>query len=244
MSRLDDILTELKSLIEEGNKRIPNPKKPLSALELVRPYETWYSRSLSAISQIIPERSQDFRNAYKIDKRKEITPETYTISDYLIGLSITLRGASVFDTETVYYLKLRKQLALLGAALEIAPSVLRDIRTVIHSELLDSDLDAARMLLKAGHLRSAGVVCGVVLEAHLKTVASRHNITVRKQKPTLADLNDLLKDQSVLDIPNWRLIQRLADIRNLCAHATEREPTRDEVEDLIRGTDKIIKEIF
>jgi hypothetical protein len=45
-------------------------------------------------------------------------------------------------------------------------------------------------------------------------------------------------------LPTWRLIQRLGDIRNLSAHSKEREPTKDEIEDMIRGCEKLIAEVF
>jgi len=41
-----------------------------------------------------------------------------------------------------------------------------------------------------------------------------------------------------------RLIQRYNDIRTLCCHSKEREPTNDEVSELINGVDKSIKAIF
>jgi hypothetical protein len=126
---------------------------------------------------------------------------------------------------------------------EAAPSVLRDIRLTLRAELLDSDIHAARNLLEAGHLRSAGIVCGVVLETHLRSVCERHNVKVTKKDPGISDLNELLKGAGVYDVPLWRLIQRLADIRNLCGHRKERDPKPDEVEDLISGTDKVTKEV-
>ena len=48
----------------------------------------------------------------------------------------------------------------------------------------------------------------------------------------------------VLDIPSWRQIQRLGDIRNLCVHKKERDPTNDEVEELINGVEKYTKTLF
>jgi hypothetical protein len=83
-----------------------------------------------------------------------------------------------------------------------------------------------------------------VLERHLKRVADARGITIRKKQPSIGDLNDALKNGGAYDTPPWRQIQRLADIRNLAGHAKERDPTTDEIRELIEGTDKTIKTIF
>jgi hypothetical protein len=48
----------------------------------------------------------------------------------------------------------------------------------------------------------------------------------------------------VTTVPQWRFIQHLGDIRNLCDHAKEREPTKEGIEDLVAGTEKVLKTIF
>ena len=55
---------------------------------------------------------------------------------------------------------------------------------------------------------------------------------------------DSQKSNNVVDIPEWRNIQRLADIRNMCDHHKGAEPTKENIEELIAGTDKMIKTIF
>ena len=84
----------------------------------------------------------------------------------------------------------------------------------------------------------------MILEGHLQRVTQNHNITIRKKTPTIADLNDPLKNAGVYDNPTWRKIQLLADIRNLCSHKKSREPTDDEVVELISGVNWIIESIF
>jgi predicted transcriptional regulator len=100
------------------------------------------------------------------------------------------------------------------------------------------------MLLKNRYFRAAGTIAGVVLEKHLSQVMHSHNLSLRKKHPTINDYNELLKSNQVLDIPTWRYIQRLGDLRNMCTHDKGREPINEEVTELINGVDKIIKTIF
>jgi hypothetical protein len=139
--------------------------------------------------------------------------------------------------------KFGQQLAIVHTAEERLDSVLTDIGQTLHAEILDNELDAARNLLTASHLRSAGVVAGVVLEGHLKKLLSDHSVTFRK-KATLSSLNDALKEAGVYDGPQWRNIQYLTDIRNICGHKDERDPERTQVSELIDGVAKITKTVF
>jgi hypothetical protein len=110
--------------------------------------------------------------------------------------------------------------------------------------LFDSELDAARELLKNKFVRAAGAVAGVVLERHLAQVCANHNIAIAKKNPNISNLNDLLKKANVIDTAQWRFIQHLGDLRNLCDHNKKKEPTVDEIGDLIAGVEKISKTLF
>ncbi|MCK4307255.1 hypothetical protein KAW50_03395, partial [candidate division WOR-3 bacterium] len=46
-------------------------------------------------------------------------------------------------------------------------------------------------------------------------------------------LNDILKDNNLVDLIEWRKIQYLGDIRNKCDHDKKTEPKKEEVADLI-----------
>jgi hypothetical protein len=122
-------------------------------------------------------------------------------------------------------------------------NVLTDVKGHLLAEIDDEELAVAERLLKI-NLRAAGAVAGVVLEAHLQRVATNHSIRITKKDPTISDLNDPLKNAGVYDIPTWRKIQHLADVRNLCDHKKSREPTDSEVRDLIAGVAAIIKTVF
>ena len=53
-----------------------------------------------------------------------------------------------------------------------------------------------------------------------------------------------MKRNDVLDIPTWRFLQHLTDIRNLCDHKLDREPTSEDVIGLLDGVKKAIKTIY
>ena len=211
-------------------------------------YQAWYSEAKVLIKQLLPDRLEDFVRFYQKPKpRKEITLENYRIEDYLQGLTMTRRSGylkeTIVDTSAAipHFLQ---QLAILQAASSRFESALFDIKQLVQADLFDSELDSARELAKKGFLRSAGVIAGVVLEQHLGEVCKNHNLKTQKKRPSISDFNDLLKSGSVVDIPTWRHIQRLGDLRNLCAHSKDREPTKDEIEELISGVARYTHSLF
>ena len=114
----------------------------------------------------------------------------------------------------------------------------------MQADLFDSELEAATELAKRGFTRAAGAVAGVVLEKHLAKAVENHGIKVSKKNPTIGDLNDVLKEGNVLELPQWRFSQHLADIRSLCDHDRKADPTKEQVGDLIQGVTKIVKTVF
>jgi len=100
-----------------------------------------------------------------------------------------------------------------------------------------------KQLLKIS-ARAAGSLAGVVIENHLQKVTKKHGITIRKKNPTISDLNDPLKNAGVLDTPKWRKVAYFADIRNMCSHKKDVEPTKEQVIELIDGANWLIKNVF
>jgi len=134
-------------------------------------------------------------------------------------------------------------LKILEAVKQRFESSLFDIRALVQSDLFENELDAAEGLNKNGYQRAAGAVAGVVLEAHLHTVCENHKIGIPKYG-VISKFNDLLKDADTIDIPTWRFIQRLGDLRNLCDHKKSSDPTVVDIKELIDGTRKITKTVF
>jgi hypothetical protein len=233
----DEVKKSLGKQADEILKNLPKFNKE---------YQAWYSESKVLIKQLLPDRIDDFARHYEKPKsRKDISYENYRIEDYLQGLNITQgwQKEKVVGPDAAIP-HFQQQQAILNAVSARFESSLFDIRQLVQADLFDSELAVAQELLKNGFIRASGAVAGVVLEKHLSQVAENHNITTRKKNPTISDFNDLLKEGNVLDTPTWRQIQRLGDVRNLCDHSKDREPTKEEAQELIAGVEKFTKTLF
>lgn len=207
-------------------------------------YQRWYSEAKAVIKQLLPDRYDDFKKAYEVAKnRKLVTYDNYVIEDYLRGTVRKFNGNIIVDLQTVIPV-FRQQLKIFESLQKRFESSLFEIEQIVQADLYDTELESARQLVKNKFFRAGGIISGVVLEKHLKQVCISHSVKVSKSKPTISDLNDYLKKESILDVGTWRNIQRLGDLRNLCGHDAEREPNKDDLDDLINGVDKIIKTIY
>ncbi len=263
-TNLDRYKKDLGRLVETGDKMLLDlqdrlllqrgeidaaTKKELDAetVAFETNYQAWYTESCAVIRQIIPDRLGEFEALYKGDgRRKSIGLETYTIQDWLNGVRAGTHhdGQKYFDDLSAMAARFVTQEAILKAVSSRFESSLYDIKQLVQADLFDSELDAARALAKHGFVRAAGAVAGVVLEKHLGQVVLNHKIAMRKQHPTISDLNDALKAAGVIDVPIWRNIQRLGDLRNLSDHSKQREPTTDEISELVEGVEKVMKTLF
>ena len=199
-------------------------------------YQSWYSEAKVVVRQILPDRLDDFVSHYEIPRVRKGTRDTYRIWDYLSG------NYSRFSQAAVYHFK--QQLEIVKSIQKRFESSLFDIVRIVQADLFDSELDSARALVEGGFLRAGGAMAGVVMERHLAQVCKNHKITIRKKNLTISDFNDKLKNEGVIDIPRWRLNQGLGDIRNLCTHNKDTKPTKENVEELINGVDKVTKTLF
>lgn len=244
MKEYTDLKSEIQKLIDYGQKLY-------SALEskdnskckdlgfFILNYEEWYTKALVLIKQLIPDRTQDFILLYSNPKRKETEIGTYCISDALR----TIQHIRKIYGPWTAALSVLRQVRMLQACLDKFDSKIYSIQVILQADIFDSEIESAKHLLKMGFLRAAGAICGVVLEKHFSGVCHTREIVIKKKNPAISDFNDALKD-NVYDTVEWRRVQRLGDIRNLCDHSKEREPSKDEVEELISGTEQVIKTIF
>jgi len=206
-------------------------------------YEAWYSESLALLKQVLPDRVQNFISMYEKPKgRKEVLYDNYVLQDFMQGLTVRHAGRVVVDTSAAFP-QFCQQLAIVKAAQKRFESSLFEIKQLVQADLLDSEIDAARELHKHKFFRAAGAVAGVILEKHLRQVCDDHKIKIVKKHPGIGDLNELLKKGGVIEVPKWRHISLLADLRNLCDHNKQKEPSPEQITDLIDGTEKILKTV-
>ena len=248
-SNIEKYKKDIRKLIKSGETVFRKMKDNKNLAQLRRDYEMWYSESYAIIKIILPDRISDFSKMYYDDKKKEglKTYFQYTPSTIIKGYDLNLDiGDSVVPPKEIDIAKsvFDSQIGILKSCEKRFESSLFDIKQLLQADIFDSELDAAVELNKKGFVRGAGAVAGVVLEGHLSQVCSNHKITTRKNYPTINDLNQLLKDNGIIETPTWRFIQHLGDLRNLCDHKKQKEPTKEEIEELIQGVDKISKTLY
>lgn len=240
------LYNELKDEYKEAiDKLSDEDKKLFFDAKFKENYHAWYNESLVLIKQLMPERIEDFVSLYRLPKRKEteITALTYTISDYLVGAIVRDCLGCVVVDGTAAVKKFEQQFLIVSSLKKRFDSSLYDIKQLVQADLMDSEIESAKVMLKNGFLRPAGAICGVVLEKHFAVVCEMHNIKPNKKNPCINDYNQLLKEEGIIDVPTWRKICYYADIRNLCDHNKKEEPNKEQLQDLVNGTEKIIKTI-
>lgn len=209
-------------------------------------YQAWYSASQAVIRQFLPGRLADFTGLYEQPKgRKEIRADNYVIEDYLKKVVIT----AGFDKKIVAgpadaVPVLQQQINILNSVFDRLDNVLYETQQLLHASILDQELRSARQLAKGQFLRSSGALCGVILENHLGQLCKTHQVKVSKKHMSMKEYNDLLKNQEIYSFETWRFIQHLSDLWTLSCKNRKEMPTIDEADDLIDGTEKIIKTVF
>lgn len=246
MSAADQVKQELAALLEEVKKLVKLAADSKDIIAFGWEYQAWYSRATKVVESLAPERLSEFAGYYLIDPKRKATYYTnYTIQDYIKAVAARTDhyDKPLWDVNNTVQIRITNQAQILSSLSTRIDSVLQDVKGHLFAELQDKELEAARQLVKVNH-RAAGALAGVVLERHLQRAAINHGVVPNKKNPTISDLNDPLKQKGVYGVPLWRKIQLLADIRNLCSHQKDAEPTEDQVSELIDGVNAVIKSVF
>lgn len=140
---------------------------------------------------------------------------------------------------------LRRLNSVLRATLDdVNTGLLISFKTIIQSEVFDSELDQAKHFLDSGYLVAAAVTAGVVLETSIKELCKKNGIDIylpESTKPKKLDvLNAALKNAEVYNILQQKKITALADVRNNAAHGNVDQFSREDVIDMIRDIERFL----
>lgn len=243
MTAAKAVLAEVQALLKSGAQLfdlLPE-KKAQGATGFVTDYQSWYTLALKCVELLAHDRLAEFRAYYEIDpKRKSLGYGTYVIQDYVKGVAPARHREPNFDCRKQARRCLINQLAILRSATSRVDSIVANLHAGLLADIRDAELETARDLMKSSP-RAAGALAGVILERHLKEVIAAHGIPTRKKRPTLSDFSELLKKGNVIDVPTWRRLTYLADIRNLCSHKGEKGPTNEQIIELLEGVNWAMK---
>lgn len=253
---IENLAEQIENLVKEGWRLFESWKeasKQAGPVEMVE-YEQWYSDTYPIVQMLLPFRMNDFERLYRSEHGFR-DRQTYSITDFLNasyldfpldhtdtdgygdGMEARLRESGVCAA-----IMLKQQIAILAATYSRLERAVVDFMSTLRAEIYGSELDAARGLLNTSFLRPAGALAGVVLEKHLRQVCIARGIAV-KPSATISTYTMALKPG--IDLSVWGFLEYLGKLRNLCSHANNgQEPTKQEVEDLISGTERITSTLF
>ncbi len=208
-------------------------------------YNEVFTPSSKLIHQLAFDRYVEFIGYYKInDKRKSIDSSNYKIQDFALQneFSDNLWFGETKNEIQITFNNLVNQLNILKSIESNINKILFDIEYFITKDLLSNELETCKVLLKI-NIRAAGSLAGVILEKSLSDILQKHNVKNINKNSTINQLNDLLKQNHLIDDNMHKKITYLSGIRNCCTHQKEKEPTKEEVDELINETDSIFFKI-
>ncbi len=106
---------------------------------------------------------------------------------------------------------------------------LNSVRSLIHAEVFDSELEQASELLTTGYKIPAAVIAGIVLETTLRQMCDDRKMVIGKMDKMNADLTKV----GAYNLLIQKKITALADIRNSAAHSHSENFTDTDVADMI-----------
>ncbi|MCA8834777.1 MAG: hypothetical protein K8953_06775 [Proteobacteria bacterium] len=205
---------ETEKNLKESTKEINDPQ---------RDYYIWYYKACKVLHILDSHKLKDFQDFYT----------NYT-EDWIID--------QTEDFFSSFEKGFRIQNYILLAVDKNFDSTFFNLERDIHYGIYESEIDIARELQEQGYFRAAGAIAGVVLEIHLKKVASNNGIKI-KDKATMSDYNNALKSAGVYSKILSSQIKTCTDIRNKCVHPDKDEPTPADISTIIHNAEIVIASV-
>lgn len=225
----------LEDLIKELSDQVDQFSKISDKSELRREYQKWYSQAQHLVSSHLPSGLEEFQTLY-LDPNPLIRSFTTDEIDYL-GTRRCLRTTLKFkDREEsfrrLFFADVEQQRGILLAVPQILNIRALEVTALVTADLMEGELNEARLLLEHGFIRAAGAVAGVALEANLKLLHDQTGLEYPDKK-SIVSLATNLRMHDVITLGDEKICIAIADTRNKCDHKEEKKPTEEEVEELI-----------
>lgn len=142
------------------------------------------------------------------------------------------------DFGTNHSTLLRLMALLNGARQDYEGGLCNSLRSIIQSDVFDTELEQAEELLKASYITAAAVIAGVVLETTIRQLCDDEGIAHGKLDKMNADLTKAGRYSSLVQ----KQVTALAAIRNSAAHGKTDEYNRGDVERMITDVARFVRE--
>lgn len=225
VGKFDSIHNETgKPMTKFKAQTIGDESKMLSAIKL---YEEWFSQAEVLVKQYYPERLQKFRSLS--EKCRD-----------LITLSKTPFPHSTKDMRVLSNSYFDKQIAILNSVVPRSEISEMKFRKQVKENLALEEVERAQRLFEDDLIMPAGVLAGVALERHLKTLMDEREEIESNFDVDIGEAADQLYDNGIISNTKKKELIHYAGVRNDCAHSDEEideiqvEKMIDSVNDFIR----------
>ena len=117
---------------------------------------------------------------------------------------------------------------------EFSSDMLFSSDVVWTKDFLGQILFEAQTLLNSGYLPAASVYCRVFIESMIKKIADQNNI-LYDNKTKLIKICQDLKDNDIIQLPDWRQLMAWIDLGNEAAHGIIDNCEKQSISQMIRG---------
>jgi len=222
-TKIEQLKVKVKELCQQADQ-IDRQAQSGGTRKAAAMYERWYGIALELLNRTFPARVPRFERIYQRKRTWTLLYEGRDRDDF------------------------QQSLAMQRGIIESLPEVLDvralDVTALVTADLLEDELAEARVLLDHGFVRAAGAVAGVALEGHLKLLHKQATPPLQwAPGDGIGRLANRLRSEGVIDKNDIKWALRLGGIRDKCDHRQEEDPSVEEVEDLIRDTQRFTQMI-
>lgn len=210
------------------DRRFSKTGDPEKLSDSLNSFEEWFSQSEILVKNFYPRRLDPFREIAK-NFRRDLTlrmdPKPFTLSKLVHALDGNMdRMESIVNSlparKSVSEMRFRKQ---------------------VKENLALEEVTRAKKLYEDDLVRPSGVLAGVALERHLKTLAEESKKVEAEFDTSIKSAAEELKDKNLITETKRKELVHLADVRNNCAHADSKSIDEVQVEKMIESAADFIR---